>query len=117
MLVVLVAFNMYGYYMAGSTLSSLTRIIPRMVTSEGLERQLGEPGSSSRLAYSGRGGRPGCDDRQEIYPNLLRRFAGQKPNKQPNSLHPQGRLGMNSMHLVAIVRLKNIVPGGNVDFY
>jgi hypothetical protein len=86
-LVVLVAFNMYGYYMEGTSLNRLTRVIPRLVTLAGLERLLGELGSSNRLAsYSGPGKRPGCEEMQEMYPNLLRRFAGQKPNKLPRRL-------------------------------
>jgi len=82
----LAAFQMHGYFISGGSLHKLTRVIPRILTMNGLNRLFGctPPGSPNRVAcYTGTGGCPGCDDMQDIYPDLLRRFAGQKPRKEP----------------------------------
>ena len=69
-------------------------------TIEGLNTLFGpEESSSNRQAsYHGpTGSIKGCNVTQNIYPDLLRRFAGQKPHKEPKKL-PQARKAWEAFH-------------------
>jgi len=84
---VLAAFQMHGFYVQGDTHHPFSRVIPRIITKEGLHR-LAPSGSPCRMSsYSGPGALPGCETLQDVYPDLLRRFAGQK-NVRKDPKHP-----------------------------
>jgi hypothetical protein len=68
----LVAHQMWGSYMHDSSLSQLSRIIPRILTMEGFEKLMGTPAENRRLKFTVNARDMAKEKSLDVYPEFLR---------------------------------------------